>query len=151
MTYSSTIVLADRYSDPFQLIVSPLPNASCSLTVFQRPYSRLQNLPLIETGSIDGLALSSAWDIVLDILRANNHKPATVKTNKKRCLKLNEESGVRLSLLFKAIASLSDLDHIRSLQQGITAMSDEEAYYWFAKCRNSNGIRALRVLFEVVL
>lgn len=133
---------------PFQMVVQPLPNAERSLTILQRPYSILQNLPPAEVGSIDGLALASAWEIVLDVLRSNHHKPAVLKANKKKSLGLSEESGVRLSLLFKAIASLSSLDQIRTLQQGIWAMSDEEAYYWFSKCRQANGVRALQVLFE---
>jgi len=101
-------------------------------------------------GSIDGLALLSAWDIILDVLRSNHHQPVALQHNKKKRLGLSEESGVRLSLLFKVIAPLSNLDHIRVLQQGIWAMSDEEAYYWFSKCHGPNGrrgVRALRVLF----
>lgn len=133
----------------FQLAVEPLPNASYALTVLQRPFPASQNgraLPSIKMGSIDGLALSSAWDIVLDVLRSNHYQPAALQQDKKKCLGLREESGVRLSLLFKTLAPLSNLDHIRALQQGIWAMSDEEAYYWFAKCHGPNGRRGLRAL-----
>lgn len=129
----------------FQLAIQPLPNAECSLVVFQRPYKK-QNLP-VEVGSIKGLALSSAWESVLDILRADHYKPTALRTSKKKSLELSEVSGVRLALLFKTIAPLTNLDHIRAIQQGIGAMSDEEAYYWFAKCQNPNGVRALQVLF----
>lgn len=132
----------------FQLAIQPLENAECSLIVFQRPYSLKQNLPDIEVGNIEGLALSSAWENVLDILRADHYKPTALRTSKKKLLELSEASGVRLALLFKTIAPLTSLDHIRAIQQGIGAMSDEEAYYWFAKCQHPNGVRALRVLFE---
>ncbi len=136
----------------FQLAVEPLPNASYALTVLQRPFPASRNgrsLPSVKMGSIDGLALLSAWDIVLDVLRSNQHKPAAIQHGKKKRFGLSEESGVRLSLLFKAIAPLSNLDHIRVLQQAIWAMSDEEAYYWFSKCHGPNGrrgVHALRVL-----
>lgn len=142
-----------QQSHPFQLAVEPLPNASYALTVFQRPSPASRNgrtLPSVKMGSIDGLALSSAQDIVLDVLRLNHYKPTVLQHNKKTYLGLNEESGVRLSLLFRAIAPLSKLDHIRTLQQAIEAMSDEEAYYWFSKCYGPNGnrgVRALRMLF----
>jgi hypothetical protein len=138
---------------PFQLAVEPLPNTSYALTVFQRPFPASRNgrpLPSVKMGSIDGLALSSAQDIVLDVLRSNHYRPTVLQHNRKKCLGLNEESGVRLALLFKAISPLSNLDHIRTLQQAIGAMSDEEAYYWFSKCCGPNGrrgVRALRVLF----
>ena len=136
----------------FQLAVEPLPNASYALTVLQRPFPASRNgraLPSIKVGSIDGLALSSAWDMVLDVLRSNNYQPAVLQYDKKKRFGLSEESGVRLSLLFKVIAPLSNLDHIRVLQQAIWAMSDEEAYYWFSKCHGPNGrrgVHALRVL-----
>lgn len=136
----------------FQLTVEPLPNASYALSVSQRPFPASRNgraLPFIKMGSIDGLALLSAWDMVLDVLRSNHHKPTAIQHGRKNQFDLNEESGVRLALLFKAIAPLSNLDHIRALQQAIWAMSDEEAYYWFAKCHGTNGrrgIRALRIL-----
>jgi hypothetical protein len=137
----------------FQLAVKPLPNASYALTVLQRPFPASRNgrtLPCIKMGSIDGLALISTQDIVLDVLRSNHYKPTVIQHDKKKHLGLSEESGIRLSVLFKAISSLSNLDHIRTLQQTIWAMSDEEAYYWFAKCYGPNGrrgVRALRILF----
>lgn len=142
-----TIAPIELYA--FHLAVEPLPNASCSLTVLQRPFPASHNgraLPAVKVGSIDGLALSSAWDIVLDVLRSNHYQPTALQQNKKKRFGLREESGVRLALLFKALAPLANLDHIRALQQGIWAMSDEEAYYWFAKCHGSNGQRGLRAL-----
>jgi hypothetical protein len=135
---------------PFQLDVEPLPNASCALTVLYRPFPASRNEQFVKASSIDGLALSSAWDLVLDTLRTNHYKPTVIQHDKKKQFGLSEESGVRLALLFKAIAPLTKLDHIRALQQGIWAMSDEEAYYWFAKCYGANGrrgVRALRVMF----
>lgn len=137
---------------PFQLIVESSPNESCALIVLQRPFPVLQNghsLPPVKTGSIDGLALSSVWDLVLEVLRSNHHKPAAIQRDKNACLDLDEVSGVRLSLLFKTLAPLSNLDLIRELQQAIWAMSDELCYYWFSQCSGPNadrGIHALRIL-----
>jgi len=137
---------------PFQLLVEPLSNASYALTVLQRPFPAElhgQMLPSINTGSIDGLALVSAQDIILDVLRMNHHKPRALHCSKKTRLGLNEASDVRLSVLFKTIAQVSNLDHLRVIQQSVWAMSDEEAYYWFAKCsgpHGNRGVRALRIL-----
>jgi hypothetical protein len=137
---------------PFLLAVEPLPNASFALTVLQRPYPERKDgrvLPFEVIGSIDGLALSSAWDIILEVLHTNHHKPSAIQHDKKKRLGLNEESGVRLSLLFLTLVSLPTLDYMRTLQQSIWSMSNEEAYYWFSKCTGSNGrrgVRALRIL-----
>lgn len=142
---------------PFQLVVEPLSNASYALTVLQRPFPASQDgrdLPFVKVGRIDGLAVVSSQDLVLDVLRSNHHKPISLQHDRKKRLNLSEESGVRLSVLFLAISPLSDLDHIRAVQQAIWAMSDEEAYYWFAKCSGPNGCRgmcALRVLFGGVI
>jgi hypothetical protein len=139
-------------SHPFQLAVDPMPNASYALTVLQRPYPERKDgvvLPFVKIGSIEGLALSSAWDIILEVLHTNHHKPTAIQHDKKKRLELNEESGIRLSLLFLALVSLSNLDHMRTLQQSIWSMSNEEAYYWFSKCSGTNGrrgVRALRIL-----
>ena len=140
---------------PFQLEVKPLPNATCALTVLQRPFPESQNgraLPFVKVGSIDGLALLSAWDIILDVLRTDHYTPiALQRDSKKKYLGLSEESGVRLSVLFKTIAPLRNLDHIRAIQQGLWSMSNEETYYWFAKCSGpygNRGVRALRILHE---
>ena len=136
---------------PFHLTVEPLPNASYALTVFQRPYPTSRNgqvLPPIKRGSISGLALSSAWEMIFDALQ-DRHQHAMLQGGKKKRFGLSEESGVRLSLLFQVTAPLQDLDCIRTVQQKIWAMSNEEAYYWFAKCSapdGDRGVRALRIL-----
>lgn len=136
----------------FQLAIKPQPNASSVLTILQRPFPAFrheQALPFIEMGSIDGLALLSARDIVLDALRTNHHRPAALEHARSSCLALSEESGILLTLLFKAIGSLANPDHICALQHAILAMSSEEAYYWFAKCTGPDGrrgVHALRIL-----
>lgn len=137
---------------PFQLAVEPLPNASYALSILQRPFPAEhhgRDLPYVPVGSVDGLAVVSTQDLVLDVLRSNQHKPTVLAHARPSRLGLSEESGVRLSILFQAISPLSNLDHMRALQQAIWAMSPEEAYYWFAKCSGPNGhrgVRALRVL-----
>jgi len=138
--------------DMFQLEVKPLPNAAYALKVLQRPFPISRNgrtLPFVNVGSIDGLALVSAWDLVLDALRANHYAPTEIQHARSKRLGLSEESGVRLSVLFKVLSELSNLDQIRALQQAIWAMSPEEAYYWFAKCygpHGDRGVHALRIL-----
>jgi hypothetical protein len=128
----------------FYLAIEPLPNASYALTVLQRPFPAERygrDLPLVNMGRIAGLALISTQDLVLDVLRANHYKPADLHYERSMQLGLNEEGGVRLSVLFRAISPLSSLDHIRVLQQAVWAMSPEETYYWFAKCHGTNGQR----------
>jgi hypothetical protein len=137
---------------PFLLAIEPLPNASQKLSVLQRllPTTRTEGVSaLVETGSIEGLALSSALDLVAEELRANHYPRARLHCRTTTHLGLCEESGVRLALLFKIIGPLSDLDQIRLLQQSVWDMSPELALYWFSECswpNSVNGIEAFRIL-----
>ncbi len=133
----------------FLLKVEKRENMQYALTVQQRPHAmRDERKKRIvgDSATIDGLRLVSSWDLILDILRDNKVKPSAIHRDRKSPLTLSEASGVRLLLLFKAIAPMSSLDHIRSVQQGVWAMSDEEAYYWFSKCHGLNARRALQAL-----
>ena len=62
-----------------------------------------------------------------------------------------EEEGVRLALTFLGIRNLRKLENAETLCREINSMSQEEAYYWYAKALGhrpeSAGIRALRTLF----
>jgi len=133
----------------FTLKVETRENMQYALTVQQRPHALTDDRKrriVGDAATIDGLRLVSSWDFVLDILRDNRVKPSAIHRDRKSPLALSEASGVRLLLLFKAIAPMSNLDHIRSVQRGVWAMSDEEAYYWFSKCHGFNARRALQAL-----
>lgn len=62
---------------------------------------------------------------------------------------LPESVGVRLAVTFAGIKPIRRVDRMRAFARGVARMSDEECYYWFAKCRSpssQNGAKALRVL-----
>jgi hypothetical protein len=60
---------------------------------------------------------------------------------------LDEESGVRLGLLFLATKRLRKFGRIETISGAIWAMGAEEAYYWFSKCMDvAAGRRARRAL-----
>jgi len=60
-----------------------------------------------------------------------------------------EESGVSWAILFQSLQPLSKTERIANIAEGIMAMSNEEAHYWFgkiAKGNRSNALKALRIL-----
>lgn len=62
---------------------------------------------------------------------------------------LPESAGVRLAVAFRGVKPLRRIDRMRSLARGVARMSNEECYYWHAKCRSPsspNGEKAFRVL-----
>jgi hypothetical protein len=53
--------------------------------------------------------------------------------------------------MFQVLQPLSQPEKINKIATGISAMSNEEAHYWFAMIANGrrkNALKALRVLFE---
>ena len=64
---------------------------------------------------------------------------------------INEEDGVRLSILFKSISRLQKMERIDSILANVRTMNREEAYYWYSKIfqhrKNTKGMRAFRDLF----
>ena len=86
------------------------------------------------------------------ILKNNKYVYSEVKRTRKLPFKLNEEDGVRMELIFKAISSVKKRSKVEDIVLGIENMPREEAFYWHAKVTKgsetstSNGLKAMRVL-----
>ena len=65
---------------------------------------------------------------------------------------LDEEQALAMGLLFRALAPMRNLDRIRLVEEGIEAMSREEAGYWLGMSMHRKNPRrvlaALRMLME---
>jgi hypothetical protein len=80
-------------------------------------------------------------------LRESGHPHTVVGPSRKAPVVLAEPAGVRFALAIKAAAPLNRPSRRQAVLEGIAAMSDEEAYYWYAKTtRHESGARALRAL-----
>ncbi|MDA8040739.1 MAG: hypothetical protein M0Z69_16625 [Actinomycetota bacterium] len=73
--------------------------------------------------------------------------PRTVLApTRKRPVVLDEAAGVRLALALMAVEPISRPRRRESILIGVGNMSDEEAYYWFARTTGQIGSRARRAL-----
>lgn len=138
----------------FQLEIEARPNMTWAFTVLQRPFPASRGgkvLPSESKGHVEGTAVLVAWECVMEELRANKH-PFTkaFKGNKKVYLDMSEASGIRLALLFQAIGTLSNREHMHTVMQGVWAMSPELAGYWFSLCQSTDylGVASLQMLFS---
>jgi hypothetical protein len=112
------------------------------------------NGTLTESGqhlvTLERVPLQVALDQVLDALRREGYRANVLNGDQTEPVPLNEQTGVRLGLLFLAIKPLSKVARMETIAAGIRAMPSEEVYYWFGKCARqkgrSNALRALRVL-----
>ncbi len=97
-------------------------------------------------GSLRGWRLS----VALPYIRKLSHQLRSGNPDNSNH-RLAEEDGVRLALTFLGIGNLRRLEKAETLCREISAISQEEAYYWYAKALGyrpeATGIRALRVLF----
>ncbi len=80
-------------------------------------------------------------------LRESGHPPTILGPTRRKPIPLAEAAGVRLALTINAAGGLAKPARRLSVLEGVSAMSDEEAYYWYAKTtRPRSGTRALRAL-----
>lgn len=103
----------------------------------------------VKVAQLRGSRLQSVISIIRDTLGESEtpHKPVT-GTGRGEML-IPETSGVKLALAFVGVEELQRVDRMRELVRGVSSMSTEECYYWYAKCRSPNspnGVQALRVL-----
>jgi hypothetical protein len=103
----------------------------------------------VKVAQLRGSRLQSVVSVIRDALGSSDipHKPVT-GTGRGEVL-VSETTGVELALAFVGVEELKRVDRMRELARGVSRMSTEECYYWYAKCRSPNspnGVQALRVL-----
>ncbi|NJN75955.1 MAG: hypothetical protein HC796_06770 [Synechococcaceae cyanobacterium RL_1_2] len=136
----------------FQLRVVPLQNNEFALDLFQCAYKKAgqRKRPAAQKiGRLKGHPLILARQAVYDCLKQNNYDPKSLNYKRHNPYVLDEISGVNLAVLFQALKRLSKPDRIANITQGIRAMGNEEAHYWFAKMSNGHqrsAQKAIRVL-----
>lgn len=136
----------------FQLRVVATDNNNFALELYQCAYKKAgeKKRPSAKRiGRLKGNALVQARQVIYSVLKANSYDPKTLSHKRIVPYVLNEESGVNLALLFQALQPLSKPERIANIAAGITAMSNEESHYWFAKMSNGKRntvLKAMRVL-----
>lgn len=136
---------------PFELHVEPRDRQSYALALYQWPV-KANGVPPVTRRivQLSGVNLQAVADHVLETLRRAGYKATDLSPRRHKPFRLSEENGLRLGLLFLAIAPLSRLDRIEAISRELRAMPSEEAYYWYSKCTDpqtsGRAQQALRVL-----
>lgn len=136
---------------PFELRVVPGEGGDYGLALYQWPVAANREVPkpqrLVE---LAGDSLRAVADHVLEALRKSGYKVTDLSRNRRQPFRLDEETGLRLGLLFLAVKPLTRMDRVEAISSGLRTMPSEEGYYWFSKCtaeaNAANAQRALRVL-----
>jgi len=136
---------------PFELRVVPRDGGDYALALYQWPVAANREAPkpqrLVE---LAGDSLRAVADHVLEALRKAGYKATDLSRERRKPFRLDEETGLRLGLLFLAIKPLTRMDRVEAISSALRTMPSEEAYYWFSKCTDmasaANAQRALRIL-----
>jgi len=100
--------------------------------------------------NLGGDPLRAVADHILLALRQSGYKATDLSATRRKPFYLDEETGLRLGLLFLTIKPLTRMDRIEAISSALRVMPSEEAYYWFSKCTaaasTANAQRALRIL-----
>jgi len=136
----------------FQLKILPLKDNDFALELYQCEYKKAgekKRPPAKRIGKVKGQPLILVRQAVYQTLKSNNYDPKTLSYKRSSPYILTEVSGVSLAILFLAIQPMKKEDKIANIRDGIMAMSNEEAHYWFAKISNgkrSPTLKAMRIL-----
>ena len=152
----------DAHERPFELRVmasESSENGTYSLALFQCLVQQpnAQKFFYTETGrtmqpiaELGSSSLKLVADQVMDALKRSGYRATELNLSRREPFDLNEETGVRLGLLFLAIKRVAKAERVEAIAQGIRRMTSEEVYYWFSKCTKeptaARAQKALRVL-----
>jgi len=113
-------------------------------TSFKQNYNGFKKV-----SQVSGWRLELIHHYLKELLKKNGGKSKKSKL-KQISLMIEEESGIRLTLLLLSISNLNNKKKVLALLHNIQAMSIEEIYYWYAKISDpklkNRGLKAFKLL-----
>lgn len=132
----------------FEMVVVPVGDADLGVELRQLSNGRSDEPHRIVFAQ--GRNLQAVGDHVLDALRMAGHRPSELRRTRTKPFRLPESAGVRLGLALLATKPLRKIRRIEEISSAVRTMSDDEAYYWFAKCTDpAHGLRAQRAFRDL--
>lgn len=104
---------------------------------------------MVKIARLSGSHIRAVLPVVRESLSPLEVDASAVTSSGAGQLFLPESVGVRLTLAFSGVKPIQRVDRMRAFARGIARMSNEECYYWYAKCRSPSspsGEKALRTL-----
>jgi len=98
-----------------------------------------------------GSALQAVFDRIVEAVKSHGGRASDIRLERKVPFSLDEETAVRLGLLFLAVKPLRKPARIEAIRDATATMSAEEAYYWYSKCSSSASGRRAAKAFRVLL
>lgn len=130
------------------LVIEQLDDVLVDSDNFQKSWS-WDDWVMVKIARLSGSHIRAVIPVVRESLSSIDVDGSIVTGNGEGDEFIPETVGVRLALTFAGIKPIQRVDRMRAFTRGIARMSDEECYYWHAKCRSPsspNGKKALRAL-----
>ena len=136
-----------RTRPPFELRVFPVGDTDLGVELVQSANGNAEHAVARSWGT----RLQVISDHVFDALKASGYRPADLKRNRQKPFEMPETIGVRLGLVLLATKPLRKIRRIEDISAAVRAMSDDEAYYWYAKCTAAHhGARSQRAFRDLL-
>ena len=88
--------------------------------------------------------LEAAHPALTEALRTSGHARTALKPTRATPLPLEEESGVRLALALAAIIGVSKPGRTTRILDGVSRLSTEECFYWYAHTLGASDRSVMR-------
>jgi len=132
---------------PFELKIFPLGDTDLGVELVQAANGNSERAIVRSYGT----RLQVISDHLFDALKVSGYRPAELKRNRQKPFELPEAIGVRLGLVLLATKPLRKIRRIEDISSAVRGMSDDEAYYWYAKCTDAhNGVRSQRAFRDLL-
>ena len=137
----------------FELKVFKTKGEELGLTFSEQPSKSEKNIKGAKQKEIRiwGHPLKVLTETLLKTLKKQGYRPTALTPQREDPFSLDEISGVRLGLFFFAFKPLRKVIRMEEIIASIDRMSDEEAYYWYAKCTNSRNAQQSRKALRILL
>lgn len=138
----------------YQLEVYPRPGQQYGLSLNEvvQPAGGARREPeLRPVVRLWGSPLQAVFDRVVEAVKAHGGRASDIRRERKVPFTLDEETAVRLGLLFLAVKPLRKSARIEAIRDATAIMGTEEAYYWYSKCSSSTSGRRATRAFRVLL
>jgi hypothetical protein len=142
-------------NETFELHVIPRPGNDYGLALYQTPPSaggtngHARQMRLVT--QVWGLPLRAVGEHVFRAIRKGGHRTTELSRSRRDPFILDEDTGVRLGLLFLAVKPLHKTTRIESISAAVRGMASEEAYYWYSKCTSGRTARFAQRAFRVMI
>jgi hypothetical protein len=127
----------------FRLLVEPVDNDNFAVALEETNGSAASGRIVAKVNAKHARRVMSS---LLEAVRSSGYPTPILSANRRTPIPLKEEAGVRLGLVLLATDPIVKSRRLEGMTEGVSDMTGEEVYYWYAKVTGPDGPRLRRAL-----